>query len=528
MNNYRNLTDSEIKNLKTQACFSDNWGKILVKDGFETKTIRNVQFSGDIKLGAFKGNLEIKKGIQIPSGIYNSTVINTEIHDNSHISYVNLLANYLIKENSIIQNVGLLAVSGTTTFGNGTEIEILNEGGGRELKIFDMLSSQIAYLMVKFRHEPVFIKKLENIVHKYCQSKNAKRGTIGHYSKVINCNEIKNVNIGEFARIEGAQLLKEGTIVSNELAPAFVGEGVIAKDFIFMDGSKIDSAAIIDKSFVGQGTKIGKQFSAENSAFFANCEGFHSEACSLFAGPYTVTHHKSTLLIAGLFSFFNAGSGSNQSNHMYKLGPIHQGELERGSKTGSFSYMLWPSAVGPYSVVMGKHTGNFDASDFPFSYITEEKGKSFLTPAMNLFTVGTKRDIEKWPKRDKRTSTNKLDLIQFDFLNPYLMGKVLTGKKILGELSEKTKKTQESVKYNGLNIYRLMLKTSVKYYNLSLKVYLGNQILKKLENNSATKIIDEINESFKQNNLEGTGQWIDLSGMIAPLSKIEGMVKKSS
>ena len=95
-------------------------------------------------------------------------------------------------------------------------------------------------------------------------------------------------------------------------------------------------------SFVGQGVQLGKQFSSENSLFFANCEGFHGEACSIFAGPYTVTHHKSTLLIAGIYSFYNAGSGTNQSNHMYKLGPVHQGVLQRGSKNGSFSYMRWP------------------------------------------------------------------------------------------------------------------------------------------------------------------------------------------
>jgi len=69
---------------------------------------------------------------------------------------------------------------------------------------------------------------------------------------------------------------------------------------------------ILDGCFVGQSVKLGKQYSAENSAFFANCEGFHGEACSIFAGPYTVTHHKSTLLIAGLFSFFNAGSGTTK------------------------------------------------------------------------------------------------------------------------------------------------------------------------------------------------------------------------
>ena len=526
MNNYRSLTESEIQNLKIQACSSNDWDKILVKDGFNVSTVRNVAFSGDIKLGIFKEYIEIEEGVHLPSGIYNSYVINSEILDNALVSNVNLLANYLIEEYTIIKNVGSLVVNGYSTFGNGTEIDILNEGGGRELNIFDKISSQIAHLIVKFRHEPVFIDKLENIIKKYCQTKSSEKGTIGYHSKVINCTEIKNTNIGEYAKIEGVQLLKEGTVVSNEEAPTIVGEGVIAKNFIFLDGSKIDSGAIIDKSFVGQGTKIGKQFSAENSAFFANCEGFHGEACSTFAGPYTITHHKSTLLIAGMFSFYNAGSGTNQSNHMYKLGPIHQGELERGSKTGSFSYMLWPSMVGPFSVVMGKHSGNFDASDFPFSYITDEKGRSFLTPGMNLFTVGTRRDIEKWPKRDKRTSLKKLDIIQFEFLNPYLIQKVLNGKKILGKLREKVQKTQESVKYKGLSIYRLMLKTSGKYYDMALKVYLGNQILKSLEKDSVKKVIDEINKSLQNTELEGTGQWIDLSGMIVPLKQIEGIIKQ--
>ena len=48
------------------------------------------------------------------------------------------------------------------------------------------------------------------------------------------------------------------------------------------------------------------------------------------------------------------GSGSNQSNHMYKLGPIHQGAMERGAKTTSDSYILWPARVGAFSLVMGR------------------------------------------------------------------------------------------------------------------------------------------------------------------------------
>lgn len=69
------------------------------------------------------------------------------------------------------------------------------------------------------------------------------------------------------------------------------------------------------------------------------------------AGPFTVSMHKSSLLIAGMYSFLNAGSGSNQSNHMYKLGPIHQGIVERGSKTTSDSYILWPARVGAFQKI---------------------------------------------------------------------------------------------------------------------------------------------------------------------------------
>jgi len=67
---------------------------------------------------------------------------------------------------------------------------------------------------------------------------------------------------------------------------------------------------------------------------------------------------------------------------------LHQGIVERGAKTGSFSYMLWPSRVGAFTAVIGKHYANFDTTDFPFSYINEVDGESILTPAMNLLSVG--------------------------------------------------------------------------------------------------------------------------------------------
>lgn len=520
---YRLLTGEEISILLSQGCFAEKWSDISVSDKFSAKNIRNTRFEGKITLGIFSGVIKEEEGISKECGIYNSFIRQCEIADNAYISEVKNLTNYFIAENVSIENVGSLEMNGESTFGNGTEIEALNEGGGRGLPIYDRLSSQIAYLAVLYRHDKDFTGKLLGIIREYSESKRSNRGRIESFSRIRDTLIIRNVSVGAHTTISGACLLEEGTIISCKEAPSFIGEGVMAKKFIILSGSRIDGGALLEKTFIGQSVKMGRQYSAENSLFFANSEAFHGEGCSIFAGPYTVTHHKSTLLIASLFSFFNAGSGTNQSNHMYKLGPVHQGILERGSKTGSFAYLLLPCRVGAFTVVMGKHYANFDSSDFPFSYITEEKGKSELTPAMNIFTVGTRRDSEKWSARDKRKDPDKLDLIHFDLFNPYIVSRIVNGINILNELAEKTPKTQDYINYKGLNIHRLLLKTSRKFYEMALKLYIGQEVVKRLDNINSTSLLSEIRINIKTHDKDGTGNWVEISGLLSPAGQIEAL-----
>jgi len=521
---YRHLSKEEINKLLSQNCSAESWANITVKEGFSPENIRNTRFEGDIKLGIYSGLLELEKSISRTSGIYNSLISNCEIGDYVYISDVRNLSNYIIEGNVAVSNVGSLIVDGESAFGNGTEIEVLNEGGGRELPVFDRLSSQTAYLAVLYRHDKDFTDKLLQLIRDYCESKKSKRGLIQTGARILNSMIIRNVSVGSYAAVSGAALLEEGTIRSCSEAPASIGAGVVAKNFIVLSGSTVDDGAILVKSFVGQGVKMGKQFSGENSVFFANCEAFHGEACSLFAGPYTVTHHKSTLIIASLASFFNAGSGTNQSNHMYKLGPVHQGILERGSKTGSFSYLLLPCHIGAFTVVMGKHYSNFDTSDFPFSYITEENGKSELTPAMNLLTVGTRRDCDKWPTRDRRKDPDKLDLIHFDLFNPFIIGKIINGINILKELSEKADQKQDYVNYKGIAIHRLLLKTTRKYYEMALKIYTGQEVVKRIQALDSKSSPIVLKSMLSAQGTEGTEKWVDICGLFAPASKIDDLI----
>lgn len=516
MIDHRNLNNDEIALLKQNGCLAENWDHILVSEGFQPERVRNVYFSGRNTLGTFDSSIELEEGQSVRCGVYNSTLHDTVIGDNVFVASVQFLSRYRVESGAVVRNVGTIAISGKTTFGNGVEISVMNEAGGREVIIYDRLTSQVAAIMAAARHDPQIAARLKDMITRYVEDKVSGRGRIGKHAQIRDCGVLRNIDVGPYARISNARHLEEVTLASNKSAPVSIGAGVIARNVIVLSGSSIDTGALLKNCFAGQGVQIGKQFSAEDCAFFANSEGFHGEAVSLLAGPYTVSHHKSTLLIAGMCSFINVGSGTNQSNHMYKLGPLHQGILERGVKTGSFSYMGWPSHIGPFTAVIGKHPNSFDASEFPFSYINEIEGKTVLTPAMNLFTVGTLRDSAKWADRDRRKDTVRFDLIHFDLFNPYIIGKVITAMEVMEKLRNAASKEQDHVHYKGLNIKRLLLKTCARYYDMAVKIFLGNTLRKRLQGLSSPADSRQLLQKLRYDPARMHRQWIDLSGMFLP------------
>ena len=521
----RKLSTAEIKELEARGCQAEKWDQILVRDPFDVKRFGAVSFSGAIELGAFTGKVKLPNGIEKECGVYNSQIHNCSIGSNSYLSNVAFLGHYTVEDDVVLENCGPVMVVGTSSFGNGVEIDVLNEAGGRGLKIFDRLSAQMAYLIVFYRHHSGLIEKLNRMIDDYTKTRTSSMGTIMTGARISGVGKITNVAVGPFTHIDGAQRLEEGTIQSSNLAPVYIGTGVIAKKFIVLSGSKIDQSVILEKCFVGQSVKVGKQFSAENSAFFCNSELFHGEGCSAFAGPYTVSHHKSSLLIAGFFSFFNAGSGSNQSNHMYKLGPVHQGILERGSKTGSFSYLSWENRVGAFSTVIGKNYANFNTTDLPFSLIRESGGKTVCVPGWGFFTVGVKRDGMKWPSRDGRKDT-KRDLIHFQVLSPFVIGKMVRGIQQLKDLSRNTPASQETLNYNGVLIQRNVVTTASDYYETAIKMFIGDCLGRKLDELKNCTMLKEVHDALSAGVDKELAKWVDVNGLLAPEPVIAEFVGK--
>ena len=415
---YRSLTETEISALKANGC-DGNWAGVSVAEGFDPSRLHNVVFSGEVRLGLADGVLHLPCGIERRHGISNATLHNVSVGNGVYINNIaNYIANYDIADGAVIENVDCIEGTLKSTFGIGTEVSVLNETGGREVPIYERMSAQTAYLIAMYRNRRSMIERLVTMIKVHAGTFYGRRGRIGASAVVLNSGTITDVNIGDYAHVNGATRLADGTMTSSKSDPVKVGRAVIAEGFVFAAGARVDDGAVIHHCFIGQATHLTHLFSAHDSLFFSNCACENGEAAAIFAGPYTVTMHKSSLLIAGMFSFLNAGSGSNQSNHMYKLGPIHQGVVERGSKTTSDSYILWPAKIGAFSLVMGRHVNHPDTSRLPFSYLIENRGESFLVPGINIRSVGTIRDAQKWPRRDKRKTPARLDNINLNLLSP--------------------------------------------------------------------------------------------------------------
>jgi hypothetical protein len=522
---FRNLTEPETTILISNGCSCDDWNRVVVKEGFDPEKCVNVIFSGDIRLGVFNEPFIDESGISIQSGILNARLHNCAIGSNVIINNIgDYIANYNIEDKVVIKNCGKIRTEGISTFGNGTTVNVLNETGGRAVKIWDRLSAHEAYIIALYRHRHEAVRIIEKMVDDYSLAHSSGTGTIGQNSKIFNSSNIRNIKFGPSSYVEGAILLNEGSVNSSEADPVFIGPGVIMEHFIVCSGSKVTESTIIDKCFIGQGCVLAKHYSAENSLFFANCGGYHGEACSIFAGPYTVTHHKSTLLIAGIFSFMNAGSGSNQSNHMYKLGPIHQGIMERGSKTTSDSYLLWPARIGPYTLIMGRHYKNMDTSSLPFSYLIESNDESILVPGINLRSVGTIRDAQKWPLRDIRKDTFKIDQVNFNLLSPYTIRKMFEGREILQNLKSESPPGTASFSFNNMIISGPSLERGIQLYQTGINKFLGNSLIKRLEK-CEFKTNEELQHRLAPDLSHGRGEWVDLAGLITPKSDVDKLLE---
>ena len=476
------MTEKQIEILERQGCWCDDWSRVSISSDADLRKIRNVYFRGDVAIGS---NPEI---INVPGGI----------------------ADVRIGDNVRIVNVARICRSSGASFGVGCDVAVLDETGTRPVRIYPGISAQVAALAAL---DPEFAAaKLFPMIDRLTASLPDSK-EIGDGASITDCGPICDVRIWPGVSVEGAARLKNGSIVSNcaiGAAPlATVGHGVDAEDFIIED-AVVKGGCLLRHVYVGQGCVLDKRFTAHDSLFFANCAMENGEACALLAGPYTVSMHKSSLLIGVQTSFMNAGSGTNMSNHTYKLGPVHWGVMERGAKTASNAYVMHGSCIGAYSLVMGDHKTHPDTSAFPFSYLFgDARGVTSVVPGAMLRSYGLRRDGEKWPRRDHRRERgiHLIDRITFPVLNPLTVDRMLGALELISNLLAGS--SDDEIMAEGLKVSRRHLTQGAELYKMAIALYLHRlgEAAPTTAGGSPEKVVNEN---------RGSGKWIDLGSQLIP------------
>lgn len=505
MKKYIQLTDQQIQSLKKNDCWAQDWNEIKVTADFDASRCHRVQFYGWARLGNGCGTVEITEGFVKNCGIYNATLRNVTIGDNCLIENIgNYLNNVTIGDGCYISNVSTIDTVGKPDYGQGHTIAVLNEVGDGNLLLLNELNSQLAALMVKHGDNKPMMDAVKRMVAESVEKSRPACSTIGNHVKVVNSGVIINTIVDDGSQLCGVSRMTNCTISSTLENPIIIRTGVICENTIISGGSRLNGSVKLTDCFVGEFCQLENGFTAASSVFFANSYMSNGEACAAFCGPFTVSHHKSSLLIGAMFSFYNAGSATNFSNHAYKMGPMHYGTLERGCKTASGAYLLLPANVGAFSVLFGKLMYHPDTSDLPFSYLIAYSDTMYLKPGRNFATVGLYRDIRKWPKRDKRPQGVRKSVVNFDWLSPFTISEVLRGKKILESLRAASGDNVSTYNYHEYVIKAPFLHMGIKYYDMALRIYMG-AVLKR-------------HKPIPPVSTEGEGNWIDLAGLLMPQS----------
>lgn len=430
--NYRNLTAYEIEALVKNRNASDDWNKILVSDAFNPELVKNCKFFGLVRIGKLEPYYLEFSDLKYTVGLYNSTIISTDIGDNVVIDNVNYLSHYILGNEVILMNVNELATTDHSKFGIGILkegepediriwMEICNENGGRKVIPFSGMLPGDAYLWSKYRDDEILLQRFKEFTEKEFKNERGFYGKVGDRTVIKNCAIIKDVWIGSDAYIKGANKLKNLTIHSSPEAATQIGEGceivngVISAGCRIFYGVKAVRFVMASNSQLKYGARLINSYLG-NNATISCCEVLNS-----LIFPAHEQHHNNSFLCAALVlgqSNIPAGAtiGSNHNSRAAD-GEIVAGRgfwpglcvsLKHNSKFASFTMI----AKGDYLFELN--------IPLPFCLVSINNANNALTvmPAYwfmyNMYAL--ERNAWKYADRDKRH--DKFQLLENDYLAP--------------------------------------------------------------------------------------------------------------
>lgn len=444
---YRMLNAYEIEVLVRNRNTSDDWNKILVSDAFNPELVKNCKFFGLVRIGKLEPFCLGFSDLKVPVGLYNSTIISCDFGDNVCVDNVNYLSHYIIGSEVIITNVNELVSTNHAKFGNGIIkqgepedvriwMEICNENTGRRVLPFNGMLAGDAYLWSRDKHDQLLQDKFRAFTEARYDNRRGYYGKVGDRTVIKNCNIIKDVWIGTDAYIKGANKLKNLTINSGEEGRTQIGEGCEAVNGIIGFGCKMFYGVKAVRFIMSSHSQLKYGARLINSYLGNNATISCCEVLNSLIFPAHEQHHNNSFLCAALvMGQSNIAAGATIGSNHNSRGADGEIIMGRGFWPGLCVSLKHNSVFAGFTILT---KGDYPAElniRIPFSLVSNDVSKDQLIVMpgywflYNMYALA--RNAWKYIDRDKRTE--RIQLIEYDYLAPDTINELFTALSIIEE-----------------------------------------------------------------------------------------------
>ena len=535
---YRKLTTQEIEALIHNRNTSDDWNKIFVSREFNPELVRNCKFHGLIRIGKLEPFYLEFHNLRMPVGLYNSTIISCDLGNNACIDNVNYLSHYIIGNDVMIVNVNELATTDHSKFGNGiikdgeeektrVWMELCNEAGGRSVIPFNGMLPGDAWLWSKYRDDEGLLNKFKEFTEKRFDKQRGYYGKIGDRTVIKNCKIIKDVWVGSDAYFKGANKLKNLTVNSDEKRKSQIGEGcemvngIVGYGCRIFYGVKAVRFVMASHSQLKYGARLINSYLGNNSTISC-CEVLNS----LIFPAHEQHHNNSFLCAAVVMGQSNMAAGATiGSNHNSRAadGEIVAG---RGFWPGLCVSLKHNSKFASFTIIA---KGDFPAElniPIPFSLLSNDVAhdKLVVVPGYwfmyNMYALA--RNAWKYVNRDRRTE--KIQLIEYDFLAPDTINELFDGLIFLQKLKPAVDGSAEISGWENTNRKTELQKIpqAISIFKELVQFYGSTELLNHFINN---KFVDFASFKKTLSAKVQRSEWLNIGGQLIQKTEINQLKK---
>jgi hypothetical protein len=416
----RPLTPQEIETLMSQHNLCDSWDRVLVAKEFSPEFIHQCTFSGDCVLGMFDGcTVHAANGVLLPNGLYRSVFIDSEAGDNSLVCDAGIVSNYRIGARSVVFRVGALTADRECSFGNGTEVCLGIETGGREVLTFAEITVEITWEIATKRSDKELLKRYTRFVNAYKKAVTLPFGVVDEGAVVRFVSRVTDTWVGKGVTIDGALMVEDSTLLGDEQEPATVSDGACVRQSCVQWGCGVGSMAFIENSVLAEHSRCERHGIVVSSIVGPNTAVAEGEITASLVGPFVGFHHQA-LLIAALWpdGKGNVGYGANVGSNHTSKSPDQELLCGEGVFFGLGSNVKYPANFlnAPYTIIATAVNTLPQRVEFPFSLINSpQEAVGGISPSFNEIFPGwvlrhniymVRRNEAKYRKRNKAKRTS--------------------------------------------------------------------------------------------------------------------------